>query len=103
MILGHHPHVLQGIEIYKNKFIIYSLGNFLFDQENYWKDKSIILSCKFKKDKLESVEIIPLDRFERYLPKKAEGREAWVILNKMKEISVPLNSNPELLKKYGLD
>lgn len=30
-IIGHHPHVLQGIEVYKNRIIAYSLGNFLFD------------------------------------------------------------------------
>jgi gamma-polyglutamate biosynthesis protein CapA len=32
MIIGHHPHVVQGMEIYKNKPIFYSLGNFVFDQ-----------------------------------------------------------------------
>lgn len=32
LIIGHHPHVIQNIEIYKNKPIIYSLGNFVFDQ-----------------------------------------------------------------------
>ncbi|MDD3284422.1 MAG: AmmeMemoRadiSam system protein B [Patescibacteria group bacterium] len=32
MIIGHHPHVVQGMEIYKNKPIFYSLGNFIFDQ-----------------------------------------------------------------------
>jgi poly-gamma-glutamate synthesis protein (capsule biosynthesis protein) len=32
MIIGHHPHVVQDIQRYKNKPIIYSLGNFLFDQ-----------------------------------------------------------------------
>ena len=32
IIIGHHPHVVQGIEIYKNKPIFYSLGNFIFDQ-----------------------------------------------------------------------
>lgn len=32
VILGSHPHVIQPIEIYKNKAIFYSLGNFLFDQ-----------------------------------------------------------------------
>lgn len=31
IIIGHHPHVLQGIETYKNSIIAYSLGNFLFD------------------------------------------------------------------------
>lgn len=32
IIIGHHPHVTQGIETYKNKLIFYSLGNFIFDQ-----------------------------------------------------------------------
>jgi gamma-polyglutamate biosynthesis protein CapA len=32
IIIGHHPHVIQGVEIYKNKPIFYSLGNFIFDQ-----------------------------------------------------------------------
>lgn len=32
LIIGHHPHVVQGVEIYKNKPIFYSLGNFVFDQ-----------------------------------------------------------------------
>lgn len=32
IIIGHHPHVVQGVEIYKNRPIFYSLGNFIFDQ-----------------------------------------------------------------------
>jgi poly-gamma-glutamate synthesis protein (capsule biosynthesis protein) len=32
LIIGHHPHVTQGMEIYKDKIIFYSLGNFIFDQ-----------------------------------------------------------------------
>lgn len=32
IIIGHHPHVVQGLEIYNNKPIFYSLGNFIFDQ-----------------------------------------------------------------------
>lgn len=32
LIIGHHPHVVQNIELYKNKLIFYSLGNFIFDQ-----------------------------------------------------------------------
>jgi len=32
LIIGHHPHVVQEIEIYNNKLIFYSLGNFVFDQ-----------------------------------------------------------------------
>jgi gamma-polyglutamate biosynthesis protein CapA len=32
MVIGSHPHVVEGIEVYKNKPIFYSLGNFIFDQ-----------------------------------------------------------------------
>jgi len=32
IIVGHHPHVVQPDEIYKDKYIFYSLGNFIFDQ-----------------------------------------------------------------------
>ncbi len=32
LIIGHHPHVVQGVEVYKGKAIFYSLGNFIFDQ-----------------------------------------------------------------------
>lgn len=36
VIVGHHPHVLNGYERYKGKYIFYSLGNFVFDQ--LWND-----------------------------------------------------------------
>ncbi len=32
LVVAHHPHVVQEIEVYKNKAIFYSLGNFIFDQ-----------------------------------------------------------------------
>ncbi|MEK7588417.1 MAG: CapA family protein [Patescibacteria group bacterium] len=33
IVIGHHPHVIQDTEVYKNSFIAYSLGNFIFDQK----------------------------------------------------------------------
>lgn len=39
LIVGHHPHVIQGIEDYKGKFIVYSLGNFMFGGNKNPKDK----------------------------------------------------------------
>lgn len=36
LVIGHHPHIPQTREIYKNTEIVYSLGNFIFDQ--YWSD-----------------------------------------------------------------
>jgi poly-gamma-glutamate synthesis protein (capsule biosynthesis protein) len=40
LILGHHPHVLNGFECYKGKYVFYSLGNFVFDQ--LWNDDCTI-------------------------------------------------------------
>lgn len=33
LVIGHHPHQVQDVEKYKNRYIFYSLGNFVFDQE----------------------------------------------------------------------
>ncbi|MCS7299765.1 MAG: CapA family protein [Spirochaetia bacterium] len=32
IVIGHHPHVIQNYEVYRDKYIFYSLGNFVFDQ-----------------------------------------------------------------------
>lgn len=39
LVVGHHPHVVQGIEEYKGKFIVYSLGNFMFGGNKNPSDK----------------------------------------------------------------
>ena len=33
LVIGHHPHVVQPVESYRNGYIVYSLGNFVFDQD----------------------------------------------------------------------
>lgn len=50
-IWGHHPHVIQNSEVYKNAPIYYSLGNFVFDQ--YWSQKTqegLVLAVRIQKD-----------------------------------------------------
>ncbi len=92
LIIGHHPHVMQGIEIYKNRLIAYSLGNFVFDQKGNGTDRSFILACRFRGKSLYSVEIIPLDRFRSYFPRVAEGDAKKRILTELFAISSSLNS-----------
>ena len=43
LVCGHHPHVLQGIEEYKGKNIVYSLGNFCFGGNAYPSDMDTII------------------------------------------------------------
>jgi D-alanyl-D-alanine carboxypeptidase len=51
IVIGHHPHVMEDTEIYKNGFIAYSLGNFIFDQY-FSKDtmQGMLLQIKLSKD-----------------------------------------------------
>jgi poly-gamma-glutamate synthesis protein (capsule biosynthesis protein) len=46
-IIGHHPHVIQGKEIYKGKPIFYSLGNFMFDQKESDRSTGLAVSLSF--------------------------------------------------------
>ncbi|MCC7160188.1 CapA family protein [Candidatus Nomurabacteria bacterium] len=51
IVIGHHPHVIEDTEIYKNSYIAYSLGNFIFDQS--WSEptmKGMLLQIKLNKD-----------------------------------------------------
>ena len=43
LVIGHHPHVLQGIDQYKGKYIIYSLGNFCFGANRNPEDKDTMI------------------------------------------------------------
>ncbi len=102
LIVGHHPHVMQGIEIYKGKVIAYSLGNFIFDQKGKDTDWDVILICKFHIKGPYSVEIIPLDRFRTYFPKIANGESRLSILKEMRKRSLPINPQRQELDAIGL-
>lgn len=59
MIIGHHPHVIQGIEIYKNCLIAYSLGNFIFDLWDKRTKNTFILKIMISQNKIVTYSIIP--------------------------------------------
>ncbi len=61
MVIGSHPHVVQSIEKYKDKYIFYSLGNFIFDQYfSFGTTHGIGVSLILNKDKSRfSYELIP--------------------------------------------
>jgi len=56
LVVGSHPHVVQGLEFYKGKLIAYSLGNFVFT--NSFRD-TMLLSVKFSKNEMLEAEIVP--------------------------------------------
>ena len=87
IIIGTHAHVLQGIEFYKDKPIIYNLGDFIFNNET--KDTGIFqIKMKFNKD-LEYYFIPCLEKDE--YTKTLEGTEKQRVINNM--ISWSINAN----------
>ncbi len=60
LILGHHPHVLEGIEIYRNRPILYSMGNFIFDQRQGPRMESAIFKLRFTEDKGWTIKVVPI-------------------------------------------
>lgn len=98
LVCGHHPHVLQGIETYKGKNIVYSLGNFCFGGNSYPSDMdSMIFQQTFTVDKSgvstdNNTNIIPCSissdyDYNNYQPTPAEGEEADRIMDKIEERS----------------
>ena len=62
VIHGQHPHVWQGLEVYKGKYIFYSLGNFIFDQSwSYATSHSQIARLIFTKDKIIDSKLFPIE------------------------------------------
>ena len=53
-IIGHHPHVVQPIEIYKGKYIFYSLGNFIFDSKRENANRGIVAGLSFSKTEIQA-------------------------------------------------
>lgn len=60
MVIGGHPHVVEPFEIYKGKFIAYSLGNFVFDQYfSYDTQEELMLKFAFTTSSV-TIEVVPL-------------------------------------------
>ena len=100
LVCGHHPHVLQGIETYKGKNIVYSLGNFCFGGNSSPSDMDTMIYQQtftidadgVKKDNVTniipcSISSAAYDGYNNYQPTPAKGDEATRILGKINERS----------------
>ena len=83
IVVGHHPHVLQGIETYKGKPVFYSLGNFIFDQHYEAATESLFVKVRIKDGKIMDPELIPV-YIRDCIPERARNSKAKEILAKVK-------------------
>lgn len=94
VVIGNHPHWVQGVEIYNDGFISYAHGNFIFDQEWSRETKEgVIGSYIFSNKKLVDVSFTPVIIEDYAQPRLATIVEGAKILNAMKRSSIGLLTN----------
>ena len=75
LILGHHPHILKGIEVYRRKAIFYSMGNFAFDLPQ--SVRTARLKVLGKKHAFHSVKVDP--EYADHYAWPAESRKSMIV------------------------
>ena len=91
LVLGHHPHVLQPLEVVARRgrrpaLVAYSLGNFVFDQRSGPQLETIILRCTLGKSGVTRAEAVPI-RIHRVQPRPATPAERKTILDRLTRLS----------------
>lgn len=89
LIIGNHPHWVQGVEQYKDKFITYAHGNFIFDQ--MWSretQEGVLGRYTFNNEGLVEVKFFPVIIEDYSKARFATEEEADKILSRMKEASI---------------
>jgi poly-gamma-glutamate synthesis protein (capsule biosynthesis protein) len=90
-VIGHHPHWVQGVEIYRNKPILYSLGNFVFDQgSGGWFNEGILAVFRLQPDQPLQVHLLPVIIEDLSTPRFADQTEATTILRRILSVSAVL-------------
>lgn len=59
-VIGHHPHMPQGLELYRGKIIAYSLGNFVFGTRNNKATEGLLLKVRFDTERPPQGEVVPI-------------------------------------------
>ncbi len=104
LVLGHHPHVLQELEMYKGRLIAYSLGNFVFGSESNRTNTSMILLLTFQGNALARVEAVPLDVNNyrvKYRPHVLSGPAAAEVLGDINTASTRFKTKLEIANDLG--
>ncbi len=79
-VICHHPHIIHGFEVYKNKLIAHSLGNFIFDLDYPETYPSMILNASVNQSGIYNYTVIPV-YIDDYVPQKASGEFGLYMLD----------------------
>ncbi|WP_077712988.1 CapA family protein [Desulforamulus ferrireducens] len=99
VILGHHSHCLQGIEVYQNKPILYSLGNFVFTSSSLKARTGAIALVTMDQEGVKELQMIPT-RLDRGQPQVLEGQSKSAELVRLQNLSKPFGTLIDAEGKY---
>lgn len=101
LVIGHHPHVAHGLELYKDKLIAFSLGNFVFDQFFYETHGAYILKVWMDGEEYYRAEIVPV-HIKDYKPVPATSDIRQYILKRIISLSAKRGTYVSLSGGHGV-
>ena len=106
LIIGHHPHVVQGIEKINGGLVAYSLGNFIFDSFLSCTKWSVILSVTMSGKEIIQWECIPIEKDNEHRPQLAIGERRDRLeceIRRRCDLLVPEPSDDRYMEQYESD
>lgn len=94
-VLGHHPHVLQAVEQYRDGIILYSLGNFVFGSYSPNATRSVVAVLTLRRGRVEALELHPINVKNSevvFQPRPLAGAEADAVVASLARLSAPLGT-----------
>ncbi len=104
VVLGHHAHVLQGLELYRGRLIAYGLGNFVFCSFSESAKESAILKVYLAPEGPILARVVPICVYNRevaFQPRLLRGQAREAALRRIAELSAPLNGGRQIIDQEG--
>lgn len=95
VVFGHHPHVLQAVEHYRDGVILYSLGNFVFGSYSPNATRSAIAIVTLRQGRVHALALHPINVKNAevvFQPRPLSGADADVVVQSLQQLSAPLGT-----------
>ncbi len=104
VIIGHHPHVVQGMEIYRGKLIAYSLGNFVFGSYSENVKESMLLELRYQPGQPVRYKVHPIRVYNKeveFQPELLTGPDRERFMAELRRLSLELNRRQIVIGSDG--
>jgi poly-gamma-glutamate capsule biosynthesis protein CapA/YwtB (metallophosphatase superfamily) len=92
LVIGHHPHVLQGFETYRGRLIAYSLGDLVFDHYSIATGQTVLVDAVLTPHGVKATQM-PVYVSSSGIPAVQRGGDATTILSLVRQYSKALGTN----------